>query len=116
MYNTCKNIGSYEEFKDIIEKISQRIAIYPLLECCLWLGISKVDRNVVLSGLVDYIKEQYGIEDIMQVEYLMNRVIHSKRLKIKLNLLAKYLEKLSLSYPNGDNLENVRRVLKKYSK
>lgn len=52
----------------------------------------------------------------MQVEYLMNRVIHSKRLKIKLNLLAKYLEKLSLSYPNGDNLENVRRVLKKYSK
>lgn len=116
MYNACKNIGSYEEFKDIIGKISQRIAIYPLLECCLWLGISKVDRNVVLSGLVDYIKEQYGIEDIMQVEYLMNRVIHSKRLKIKLNLLAKYLEKLSLSYPNGDNLENVRRVLKKYSK
>ena len=79
-------------------------------------GNPKVDRNVVLSGLVDYIKEQYGIEDIMQVEYLMNRVIHSKRLKIKLNLLAKYLEKLSLSYPNGDNLENVRRVLKKYSK
>ena len=55
MKDTCIDLGTYEEYREVINKISQRIAIYPLLECSIWFGISKSDRTTILNLFMQFI-------------------------------------------------------------
>ena len=115
MKDACIDLGTYEEYREVINKISQRIAIYPLLECSIWFGISKSDRTTILNLLLQYIKNTYGIENIKQVEYLIKRIDNNNRLKIKLEFLLKQIDKLPALSETDINLDSVKRILKKYS-
>lgn len=42
MKDACIDLGTYEEYREVINKISQRIAIYPLLNALYGLVFLKV--------------------------------------------------------------------------
>lgn len=111
MKDACKQLGTYDEYGEVISKIGDRIAAYPILECVLWTGISYQEKKKVLANLLNYLRITYGINDIGDIEFLMKRA-SSPKLRIKLELLSKLMKKLP-EVDDFDNIETARMILKK---
>lgn len=114
MKKACVELGTYEDYEDVITKIIERIAIAPILECTLWFGMNSQDKKEVLAHLLQYIKKAYGINDIKEVEFLMKRA-NNPKLNFKLNCLLHLISNLP-TVNSQNNIDCAKKILKKYER
>lgn len=106
MKDKCIELGTYEEYKQVIDAVILEKVFYTTKVCSTWIQINGKDKSQILNNLYQYNRKQYQMPDI---DSMCNSDFRKK-------LLLHYINEDAHDTTYEDSLEPAKRILSKYKR
>ena len=114
MKKNCQKLDTFDYYKDVINEITKKISLIPLIEIITWVNIDKQDKKIILYLINEHLKNIFDTENIKDWMFVKERYDKSKIYRTRIDLLCNILKQIENFNIDTENpLEEAKKHIKK---